>query len=65
MRIHPTIKNEVKQSEIQHVETIVQTMGNTHWYLRDYACLHAAMHYRTNQQDNVTSNPLITTILTH
>ena len=43
---------------------MVQTMGNTHLDLRDYACLHATIHCGTNQHDNVMHNPLITAILT-
>ena len=43
---------------------MVQTMGNTHLDLRDYARLHATIHCGPNQHDNVMRNPLITTIIT-
>ena len=43
---------------------MVQTMGNTNLYLRDYACLHAIIHYGPNRQHNVMRDPLVTTILT-
>ena len=42
---------------------MLQTMGNTHLYLRDYARIHLTIHCGTNQQDNVMRNPLVTTIL--
>ena len=43
---------------------MVQTMGNTHLDLRDYARLHATIHCGPNRHDNMMHNPLVTTILT-
>ena len=43
---------------------MVQTMGNTHLDLRDYARLHGTIHCRPNQHDNVMHNPMVTTIPT-
>ena len=42
---------------------MVQTMGNTHLDLRDYACIHATIHCGPNQHYNMMRNPLITTII--
>ena len=42
--IHPTINNKVKRSKIQHANSMVQTMENTHLDLRYYARLHATIH---------------------
>ena len=39
-------------------------MGSTHLDLRDYARIHATIHCRPSQHNNVMRNPLITTILT-
>ena len=60
--IHPTINS--KRSKILHAIVMVQTMGNTHLDLRDYARIHATIHCGTNQHGNVMLNPLITMILT-
>ena len=62
LRIHPKINS--KQPKFLHANAIVQTMGNTHLNLRDYARLHLTIHYGPNQHDNVMSNPMVTTILT-
>ena len=43
---------------------MVQTMGNTHLDLGDYARLHATIHCGPNQHDNVMRNQQITMILT-
>ena len=43
---------------------MLQTMGNTHLELREYARLHATIQCGLNQHDNVMRNPLITTIFT-
>ena len=60
--IHPTINS--KRPKIMHANAMVQTMGNTHLYLRDYARIHATIHCGPNQNDNVMCNPLVTTIIT-
>ena len=62
IRIHPTIN--IKRLKILTTNYMVQTMGNTHLDLRDYARLHVTIHCGPNQHDNVIRNPLITTILT-
>ena len=43
---------------------MVQTIGNTNIYLRDYTHLHATINCRSNQHDNMMRNPLVTKILT-
>ena len=43
---------------------MVQTMGNTHLDLRDYARIHTTIHCGKNQHNNVMRNLLITMILT-
>ena len=60
--IHPTIS--IKRLKILHANVMVQTMGNTHLDLRDYARLHTTIHCGPNQHDNVMRNPVVTTILT-
>ena len=62
LRIHLTINS--KRSKVLHTNTMVQTMGNTHLYLRDYARIHTNIHCRSSQHNNVMCNPLITAILT-
>ena len=64
LSMHPKINSEAKRSKILHASTMVQTMGNTHLDLRDYALLHATIHCRTNPQENVMRNLLVTAILT-
>ena len=61
LRIHPTINS--KQSKVLHANAMVQTMGNTHLDLRNYARIYATIHCGQSQHDNVMHNPLITTIL--
>ena len=62
LHIHPKITK--KPSKILHANAMVQTMGNTHLDLREYAWIHATIHCGPNQHDNVMRNPLITTIIT-
>ena len=47
LRIHPTISS--KCLKILHANAMVQTMGNTHIDLRDYAQLHTTIHCVPNQ----------------
>ena len=62
LRIHLTINS--KKSKILHANAMVQTMGNTHLDLREYARLHGTIHCGPNKHDNMMRNPLITMILT-
>ena len=61
LRIHPTINS--KGSKVLHANAMVQTMGNTHIDLRDYAQIHATIHCRPNQHNNMMCNPIITQYL--
>ena len=63
LRIHLTINS--KWSKILHANTMVQTIGNTNIYLRDYTHLHATINCRSNQHENMMRNPLVTKILTY
>ena len=65
IHIHPTINSEVKRSKIHHINTMVKTMDNTRLDLREYARMHATIHCRPNQKQNLMCNPLVTTILSH
>ena len=62
LRIHPIINS--KQSTVLHNNAMVQTMGNTHLDLIDYARLNSTIHCRPNRHDNMMRNPLVTTIPT-
>ena len=62
LRKHPTINS--KHTKILHANAMVQTMGNAHLDLRDYARIHTTIHCGTNQHDNVMRNLLLTTIIT-
>ena len=62
LHIHPTINS--KWSKVLHANAMVQTMGNNHLDLRDYARLHLTIHCKLNQNDNVMRNPMVTTIPT-
>ena len=53
-----------KRSKILHANAMVQTMGNTHLDLGDYARLHVTIHCGPNQPDNVMRNPLTNKIPT-
>ena len=57
LRIHLTISS--KWSKILHDNTMVQSIGNTHLYIRDYTHLHATINCKSNQHDNMMSNPLV------
>ena len=61
LRIHLQINS--KRYKVLHANVMVQTMGNTHLDLRYYSRIHATIHCRPSQHDNVMRNPLITTIL--
>ena len=62
LSMHLTINR--KLSRILNANTMVQTMGNTHLYLRDHTRINAKIHCGPNQHDNVMRNLLVTTILT-
>ena len=62
LRIHPKISSECLK--ILHDNAMVQTMGNTHLDLSDYARLHGTIQCGPNQHDNVMRNQQITMILT-
>ena len=62
LHIHPIINR--KRSKILHANTIVQTMGNTHLDLRNYAWIHATIFCEPHQNYSVMRNPQIRTILT-
>ena len=63
-KLHIHLPINSKRSKVLHANEMVQTMGNTHLDLRDYAWIHATIHCGPNQNNSVMRNPLITTILT-
>ena len=54
--------NEAKYVNVSNANAMVKTLGSTHIEIKDYARLHAAIHYQTGHQGNIMPYPLVAMI---